>query len=179
MKISSLCLSSWNFNLSPKTHWFNMAYWERPKHINNKVRKVTKIIVKMSSFYSLCDEVTSINNVSWASVCAYIVQHWCCIPLLLNVKDVLSRFEVDNLTLLIMNFLMTQGGLKKEELVSRLICFGIDESIPSKAWDLELQFKSHDNMFHLSLMCMVWLIKEIWWYKPFQTFFWCFTLKVL
>jgi hypothetical protein len=49
------------------------------------------------------------------------------------VKDVLSRFEVDNLTLLIMNFLMTQGGLKKEELVSRLICFGIDGSIPSKA----------------------------------------------
>jgi hypothetical protein len=49
------------------------------------------------------------------------------------VKDVLSRFEVDNLTLLIMNFLMTQGGLKKKELVSRLICFGIDESIPSKA----------------------------------------------
>jgi hypothetical protein len=49
------------------------------------------------------------------------------------MKDVLSRFEVDNLTLLIMNFLMTQGGLTKEELVSRFICFGIDGSIPSKA----------------------------------------------
>lgn len=132
----------------------------------------------MPNFYSFCDEVTSINNVSWANVCVYIVQHWCFIPLLLNVKDVLSRFEVDNLTLLIMNFLMTQSGLKKEKLASRLICFGVDGSIPSKAWNLELQFKSNDNMLHLSLVCMLWLIKEIWWYKPFQTFFWCFTLKV-
>jgi hypothetical protein len=87
----------------------------------------------MPNFYSFCDEVTSINNVSWANVCVYIVQHWCFIPLLLNVKDVLSRFEVDNLTLLIMNFLMTQSGLKKEKLASRLICFGVDGSIPSKA----------------------------------------------
>jgi hypothetical protein len=87
----------------------------------------------MPSFYSLHDEVTFINNVSWASVCAYIVQHWCCIPLLLNVKDAFSKLEVDNLTLLIMNFLMTQSGLKKEQLASRLVCFGVDGSIPSKA----------------------------------------------
>jgi hypothetical protein len=25
-----------------------------------------------------------------------------------------------------MNFLMTQGGLKKKELVTRLVCFGVD-----------------------------------------------------
>jgi hypothetical protein len=49
------------------------------------------------------------------------------------VKDVLSKFEIDNLTLLIMNFLMRQSGLKKEELASRLACFGVDGSIPSKA----------------------------------------------
>jgi hypothetical protein len=39
--------------------------------------------------------------------------------------------------------LMTQGGLKKEKFASRLVCFGVDQSIPSKAWDLELQFKSN------------------------------------
>jgi hypothetical protein len=50
------------------------------------------------------------------------------------VKDVLSKFEIDNqLTLLIMNFLMRQSGLKKEELASRLVCFGVDGSISSKA----------------------------------------------
>jgi hypothetical protein len=31
------------------------------------------------------------------------------------------------LTLLIVNSLMTQGGLKEEELASRLICFGVDK----------------------------------------------------
>jgi hypothetical protein len=179
MRISSLCLSSWNFNLSSKTHWFGLAYWEMAKHVDNKVRKVTKIIVQNVKFLFLMWWGHLHQYVSWASVCAYIVQHWCCIPLLLNVKYVLFRFEVDNLTLLITNFLMTQGGLKKEKFASRLVCFGVDGSVPSKAWDLELQFKSNDNILHLSLVCMVWLIKEIWKYKLFQTFFWCFTLKVL
>ncbi len=36
------------------------------------------------------------------------------------------RFAVDCLTLLIMNFLMTQGELKEEELASKLVCFGVD-----------------------------------------------------
>ncbi len=36
------------------------------------------------------------------------------------------RFAIDCLTLLIMNFLMTQGELKEEELASKLVCFGVD-----------------------------------------------------
>ncbi len=34
--------------------------------------------------------------------------------------------DANNLTLLIMNSLMTQGGLKEKELVTRLVCFGVD-----------------------------------------------------
>jgi hypothetical protein len=37
-----------------------------------------------------------------------------------------------------MNSLMTQGGLKEEELIARLVCFGVEGSAPSKALDLEL-----------------------------------------
>ncbi len=35
-----------------------------------------------------------------------------------------SRSGVDNLILLIMNFLMTQGGSQEEDLTSRLVCLG-------------------------------------------------------
>jgi len=40
------------------------------------------------------------------------------------VKHVLFRSKVASLILLIMNFLMTQGGLQEEDLTSRLVCFG-------------------------------------------------------
>jgi hypothetical protein len=64
----------------------------------------------------------------------YIVQdHWCHIPFLLNVQHVFFRSTVDNMTLLIMNI---KGGMKEEELISRLVCFG--RSIPFKALNLEL-----------------------------------------
>jgi hypothetical protein len=66
------------------------------------------------------------DNPSWVSVHHFIVQDWCCIPLSLNVKHVLSRSKANSLTLLIMNFLMTQGGLQEETFVSRLVCFGVD-----------------------------------------------------
>jgi hypothetical protein len=42
------------------------------------------------------------------------------------VKHALFGSGVDSLILLIMNFLMTQGGLQEEDLTSRLVCFGVD-----------------------------------------------------
>ncbi len=48
-------------------------------------------------------------------------------------------YGVNSLTLLIMNFLMTQlGGLKEEELASKLVYFGVDGAICSKASNMEL-----------------------------------------
>jgi hypothetical protein len=66
------------------------------------------------------------DNASWVSVHGYIVQDWCHVPLSLNVKHVLSISITNSLTLFIMNFLMTQGGLQEENLASRLVCFGVD-----------------------------------------------------
>jgi hypothetical protein len=37
-----------------------------------------------------------------------------------------SRFRASSLTLLIMNSSMTQSDLKEEELVARLVCFGVN-----------------------------------------------------
>jgi hypothetical protein len=87
------------------------------KHIENEVKKAIKIIIQNAKFISLtCDEVISMDNVSWVSVHGYIVQDWCYIPLSLSVKPVFFRSRANSLTLLIMNFLMTQGGLQEENL---------------------------------------------------------------
>jgi hypothetical protein len=77
--------------------------------IDNEVKRGIKLLSKCRSL--TCDEVTSMYNASWANVHGYIVQDWCCIPLLLNVQHVFFGSKVDSLTLSIMNYLMTQGGL--------------------------------------------------------------------
>jgi hypothetical protein len=97
------------------------------EHIEIGMKKTIKTIIQNAKFVSLtCDEIISMDNASWASVHGYIVQDWCHMPLLLNVKHVLSGSRIDSLTLLIMNYLMTPGGLHEEDLASRLVYFGVD-----------------------------------------------------
>jgi hypothetical protein len=48
------------------------------------------------------------------------------------------RFGTNSLTLLIMKFLMTQGCVKEEDLVVRLVCFGADEVSTFKCGHLVL-----------------------------------------
>ncbi len=42
------------------------------------------------------------------------------------MEHVFSIFGANSLTLLIMTFLMTQGGLQEEGFASRLVCFGVN-----------------------------------------------------
>jgi hypothetical protein len=65
------------------------------------------------------------DNASWASVHGYIMQDWRHIPLLLNVQHVIYGSGANIGTFLIMNFLMTQRGLKEKEFVSKLVYFGV------------------------------------------------------
>jgi hypothetical protein len=59
-----------------------------------------------------------------------------------------------------MNFFMTQWGLKEKEFTSKLVSFGVDGLAPSKALNLELQFKSNVDTSILALMYIIWLIKQ-------------------
>ncbi len=96
-------------------------------HIKNKVKWAIEVVIHNIKFVSLtCDEVTSMDYASWASVHAYIMQDWCqCqISSLLNVQHVIYGFQIDVLTMVIMNFLMTKGALKEEKNTSRLVYFG-------------------------------------------------------
>jgi len=104
-----------------------VAGWEMAKHIENKVKKAIKTNIQNAKFVSLtCDEVISMDNASWAIMNCCFVQDYCYIPLLLNVKHVIYGFRVDNIILLITNFLMTQKGLHEEDFISKLVYFGVD-----------------------------------------------------
>ncbi len=97
------------------------------EYVDLEVRKMSKVVILNAKFIFLtCDEVTSMDNASWASVHNYVVQDWCWIPLLLNVQRMFSRFKASSLTLLIMNSSMTQSDLKEEEFVARLVCVGVN-----------------------------------------------------
>lgn len=81
-------------------------------------------------------------------------------------QHLIFGLKVNSLTLLITIFLMTKGG-----------CFNANGVNIFQALNLKLQFKSNGNMFHLSPMFLVWLIKLIWLHKPFHTYHWYFTFN--
>jgi hypothetical protein len=55
----------------------------------------------------------------------------------LNVQQMIYGSYANSLTLLIMNFLMTQKDLKQKDLISKLVCLNVDGLAPSKALDQE------------------------------------------
>jgi hypothetical protein len=62
----------------------------------------------------ICNEVSIIDNQSWLLVHAYVVQNWLKLPILLSLECVVLQSNADNLTLILMQALMHQGGLTKK-----------------------------------------------------------------
>ncbi len=88
---------------NPKKHESNGAGWEIAKHIKNEPLKAIKLVVQNFNFVFLTgDEVTTMDNVSWASVHGYS-----CVGLVLdtiielNVQQMFYGSYVNSLTLLL------------------------------------------------------------------------------
>jgi hypothetical protein len=73
-----------------------------------------------------CDEISTIDNQSWLSIHAYVVQNWLRIPIFLSLGHVVVGSGVDNLTQVHMQALMHQGGLTKYLICTKLMAFGTD-----------------------------------------------------
>jgi len=83
----------------------------------------------MAQFISvICDEVTSIDNESWISVHVYVVIDFVCVPLLLHLERVMGKARFDLLCQMIMYSLLGGGGLTYEQLMVKLVCFGVDSA---------------------------------------------------
>lgn len=93
----------------------------------NVMQKKTKEIVGVPCFISVTsDEVTTVNNQSWLCSHVYIIHNWKQVPILLGLVQVVDGYGADNLTVVILEALMETGGLSKEALDEKLICFGAD-----------------------------------------------------
>ncbi len=67
-------MNFWNFDLIPRNIGLMGASWEITKYIQKKVLKVVKLVIQNSNFIFLTyDEVTTMDNTSWANVHGYIV----------------------------------------------------------------------------------------------------------
>ncbi len=91
-----------------------------------------------------------VGQVCMVMLCKIGVKYHCC---WMSNKCFL---DANNLTLLIMNFLMTQGGLKKKELVTRLVCFGVDgvSTFQGLKFGIIVQIQNWYSPFVTNVHCM-------------------------
>ncbi len=70
--------------------------------------------------------MTTIDNGSWICVHAYVVYGWTKVLILICVDRTIDGLGSNNLTQVIMNFMMKGGELSKVKLSKKLVCFGVD-----------------------------------------------------
>jgi hypothetical protein len=67
--------------------------------MNNVVLVIIKITIKTTNhIYVSCDEVISIDNQSWISVHAYVVEDFKRTPILVNLEQVIEGCTTNNFT---------------------------------------------------------------------------------
>ncbi len=71
-----------------------------------------------------CDEVSTVDNQSWLFVHCYVMHNWVRIRILISLDQVVEGLGSDNLTKVIMEALIIGGGVLRNQIVQKLICFG-------------------------------------------------------
>jgi len=100
------------------------------KIIHHIIMESMKVVIQKVKYIIVSyDEVTTIDNQSWCSVHAHIVDGFKKVPLLLNLARLLGGGTIDNLIALILKSLMEYGGLRIEHVVSKLTCFAFDKVV--------------------------------------------------
>jgi hypothetical protein len=111
----------------PIKHWSETSGWEMAEHLHGCVLAALKGVVQSARIISISiDEVTAIDNTSWVGVHVYAMRSWERMPHLLHLSCVSESGTSDHLTSVIMHVLLVEGGLSREEIASKLVCFGAD-----------------------------------------------------
>ena len=115
----------------PQKHWSETSGWEMSEHLHASVLATLKEVVQSARIISIsADEVTAIDNTSWLSVHVYTMNSWERISHLLHLSCVSDGDgdggTADSLTDAIMFSLLGKGGLTREDIASKLVCFGAD-----------------------------------------------------
>jgi hypothetical protein len=111
----------------PKKHWSESMGWDISEHMHMSVLKALKSAVQGADVIAIsADEVTAVDNSAWCGVHVYVVSNWERVPHLLHLSCVSEDGSSDHLTQVILNALLDEGGLTREEVASKLVSFGAD-----------------------------------------------------
>jgi hypothetical protein len=79
--MKSLFKKLW-INNYPHKHWSNSLGWIMGEHMHNVMLDTMQWPMAKVNFLSIsCEEITNIDNQTWASVHVYVVQEWCKVPI--------------------------------------------------------------------------------------------------
>jgi len=95
--------------------------------LHASVLAALKFIVQSASILSIsADEVTAVDNTSWVGVHVYAMDSWERKPHLLHLSCISESGTTDQLSEIIMHALIEEGGLTREDIARKLVCFGAD-----------------------------------------------------
>jgi len=117
----------------------------------------TKRLIQSAKYMAVTvDEVTAVDNSSFLTVHAYIVQDWMRIPLLISLQRVECSLNDDNLTELIVGAINSGGGLDRESIATKLLSFGADGAsiLQGSRSGVTLQIKDKHTPFVIGVHCV-------------------------
>jgi len=103
-----------------------------------------------------CDEITILDNQSWISMHAYVVENWKRQPILLNLERVVDKGTSNNLTADIVRSFTNLGGLLVVDVANKVVCFGVDSVTIFQGLKIgvTIQLMNKHNPFIVSIHCM-------------------------
>jgi hypothetical protein len=117
----------------------------------------TKKILSKARFYAIStDEVTIVNHESWLSVQIYISIGFCRVPILLSLLQLVEENGIFGVKECILMSLNWHGGLIKNVVAKRLMCFEADGILMFQGYRSNIiqQLKEQDAPFMLGVHCM-------------------------
>ena len=108
----------------PRMHWSDNSGWIMDEFMYAKVRtSISRVFVGANYVALTCDEVSTIDNGSWISIHAYVVQNWSRVPFLISLEKVVEGGGSNNLTQVIIDALMGAAKMERFALSKTLLCF--------------------------------------------------------
>jgi hypothetical protein len=75
----------------PRMHWPYNFGWIMAEFMYAEVRiAISRVLVGANYVALTCDEVNTIDDGSWISIHAYVVQNWSCVPFLISLEKVVE-----------------------------------------------------------------------------------------
>ncbi len=140
----------------PKKHWSETSGWEMSEHMHGCVLSALKSAVQSAFYIAIsADEVTAVDNTGWIGVHVYTVERWEMIPHLLHLSLLGEDGGTDHLTNVIMDALVDEGGLTREEIASKVVCFGADgvSTFQGAKNGVTTQIKEKWSPFSINIHC--------------------------